>query len=145
MNKFRWKIGDANSEKSSLEMTLRFSSFSNSLLIGSNAPNGTLLFGLNTGWAFSLISNFAFSFVHVPRPSEKTCGNFLFNSVLNFSVAVIVLVVTIFTWLLNELIYRSQRSNEAKPICFVVFFSTNTSAFWFLPRKKCYWRIRLKI
>ena len=72
-------------------MTPIFSSLSSSLLIGSKAAIGSLLFGLNTGVAFSLSLNFAFAFVHVPRP-EKSSENFC-NSVLKFSFAVILFVV----------------------------------------------------
>ena len=69
---------------------------------------------------------------------KKTSGNFLFNSVLNFSVVVIAL----FTWLQNELIDRSQRSNKTIPYVsnkFVVFFNTSATAFFvfcFFPTKE---------
>ena len=118
-------------------MTPKFSRLSNSLLIGLKAAKVTLLFSLNTEVVFSL--NFAFAFVHVQRHSEKTSENFLFNSVLNFSVAVISLVVTLFTWLQNELIGRSERSNKAiqsVPNKFVVIFYTSIAAFLIFPMKE---------
>ena len=122
-------------------MTPKFYSLSNSLLIGSKATKDTILFGLNTGVAFSLTLNFAFAFLHVPR-AVKTSGNFLCNLVLNLSIAVILLVVTLFPWLQNELHGRSQRSNKAIPFVqnkFVVFFNKSSTAFFgFFPRKRCY-------
>ena len=83
------------------------------------------------------------------KKKKKPSENFLFNSVLNFSIAIILLVVTIFTWLQNKLISRSQRLNKAIPSIlnkFIVFFNTITTGvfFCFSPQKKCYRWIRLK-
>ena len=95
-----------------LKMTTKFSSFSNSLLIGPKAVESTLLFGLNTGVAFSLTLNFAFAYIHVPKTfckKKKTSENFLFNSVLNFSISVILLMVTLFTWRGVHVMYWLKR------------------------------------
>ena len=108
--------------------------------MGFKAAKGTLLFGLNISVAFSLTLNFPFVFVHIPRTSiKKNSGNFLFNPVLNFSVAVMVLVVTVFTCCrTNWLAGPKDRIRQCHlfRINSLCFFSTSTTVLLIFPTKE---------
>ena len=76
--------------------------------------------------------------LYTPLLKKKPSGNFLFKSVFNFSVTEILLV-SVLTWLQNELIGWSQRSNKTIPSVpnkFVGFFITSTTDLLIFPMKE---------
>ena len=100
-----YTTGQPHSEKSSCKITPKFSSRSNSSSICSNTPKAHFFFFcLKIGFAFSFTSNFASVFLQIPRPSENTCGNFIFRSFIIFSVTWFLKTEETLIWLQKEFI-----------------------------------------